>query len=95
MSAEPVSYPVPICEVCWLKEHARWEPESVDSTGNILMRLSGVDVPNKVNNGAVDVCIECGKITVSGIYDLRDPRTVVNSNHPEPTFPRSAEEEEN
>lgn len=93
MSGERVQHPVPMCEVCWLKEHARWEPESIDDTGNILMRLTGVDVPVKVNTGAVEVCGDCGKITVAGIFDLRDPEVIVNSQHPEPTFKRLEEEE--
>lgn len=76
MAAEPLLIPVPICEVCWLIEHTNWEPESMDENGKILMRLTGVDIPEKVNTDSVDVCSDCGSITVCGIYELRDPATV-------------------
>jgi hypothetical protein len=35
------------------------------------MRLKGVDVPNKVNNGTVEICAMCGAITIAGIYEMR------------------------
>jgi hypothetical protein len=69
--------PMPVCEACWIRDHARWEPESIDDTGNILMRLKGVDVPQKVNTGSVESCSVCGGITVSGIFELRDPQIVM------------------
>lgn len=83
MAAEPVFIPVPVCEVCWLIEHTVWEPESMDSTGRILMRLTGVDVPEKVNTESVDVCSDCGSITISGIYEMRDPATIKNLDYDE------------
>jgi hypothetical protein len=70
MSEERVETPQPTCEKCWLKEHARWEPESVDDEGNILFRLTGVDVPLKYNTGAVESCHSCGELTIAGIYEL-------------------------
>lgn len=69
--------PMPVCEVCWIQEHAKWEPESIDDTGNILMRLKGVDVPQKVNTGSVEMCSSCGKITIAGIFELRDTQVVM------------------
>jgi hypothetical protein len=71
MAAEPVISPVPICESCWMENHARWEPESMDKTGRILMRLKGVDVPNKVNSGSVEVCAMCGSVTIAGIFEMK------------------------
>lgn len=71
MAAEPVISPVPVCESCWMKEHARWEPESMDKNGRILMRLKGVDLPNKTGVGTVEVCAMCGAITVAGIYEMK------------------------
>ena len=71
MAAEPVISPVPICEACWMDGHARWEPESMDKSGRILMKLKGVDVPEKINNGTVEVCAMCGAVTVAGIYELK------------------------
>jgi hypothetical protein len=71
MAAEPVISPMAICESCWLEEHTKWEPESVDEKGKILMRLKGVDVPEKVNNGNVEVCVICGGITVAGIFEFK------------------------
>jgi len=76
MSGEQLQTPVALCEACWLKDHARWEPESMDSKGDILMRLTGVDVPVKVNTGAVEVCTNCGNITVAGIFEMQDPKVV-------------------
>ena len=41
-------------------------------TGNILLRLVGVNTPTKLCSGNVDVCGMCGSITIAGIYDLRE-----------------------
>jgi hypothetical protein len=76
MSGEQLQTPVALCETCWLKDHARWEPESMSDGGDILMRLTGVDVPIKVNTGSVEVCTSCGRITVAGIFELQDPKVV-------------------
>ncbi len=84
MSAKQVLTPTPICEACWIKKHARWEPESVDDTGNILMRLKGIDLPDKVSFGSVETCNECTKLTVAGFYELRDPRVTFQANLPLP-----------
>ena len=43
----------------------------MDAKGKILMRLTGVDVPEKVNNGNVEVCVVCGGLTVAGIFELK------------------------
>ncbi len=64
--------PTPVCEQCWLKEHSRWEPHSMDDHGNIKMALSGVDVPQKINTGSVESCSVCGKITIAGIFDIQE-----------------------
>ncbi len=48
----------------------------MDSSGDILMRLTGVDVPVKVNTGSVEVCTNCGNITVAGIFEMQDPKVV-------------------
>lgn len=94
MSGEKVLTPEPVCEVCWLKDHARWEPESIDSTGNILLKLKGVDVPEKVNTGSVEVCHYCGKITVSGIYEMKDPTVIFHSDSDEGTVELNKLEED-
>ena len=44
------------------------------------MRLTGVDVPEKHNTNSVEICAECGSITVSGIYELRNPSTLLYLN---------------
>lgn len=69
-----------VCENCWLSDHSRWEPESMDHTGNVLMKLVGVDVPTKVNTGEVEICCMCGALTVSGIYEFKDPEKVYFSD---------------
>jgi hypothetical protein len=71
MAAEPVISPVPVCESCWIGSHARWEPESMDRSGRILMKLKGIDVPQKINNGTVEVCAMCGAVTIAGIYEMK------------------------
>jgi hypothetical protein len=76
MSADSVTAPMAVCEICWLSEHSRWEPESMDETGNLIMRLTGVDVPHKINNGEVDICCTCGGLTVSGIYEFKEQSEV-------------------
>ena len=73
MSAESVQSPVPICEACWVKENAEWEPESMDGNGNILMKLKGVPSPKKYDMDTVETCDQCGSITVVGIYKFKDP----------------------
>lgn len=80
MSGAPITSPVPLCEACWLKDHARWEPHSMDDKGNIKMALAGVDVPQKINTGSVETCTECGKITIAGIYDFKNPEIVFSSS---------------
>ena len=80
MSAEPTLKPMAVCESCWLTDHTKWEPESMDETGNILLKLVGVEVPQKVNTGEVDVCCMCGAITVCGIYEFKDPEKVYFTN---------------
>lgn len=86
MAAEPVISPFPVCESCWMENHARWEPESISSTGRILMRLKGVDVPEKINNGSVEVCAMCGAVTIAGIYELKLTSEVYFTNKPSPDF---------
>ena len=43
----------------------------MDTTGRIIMRLKGVDVPNKVNSGSVEVCAMCGAVTIAGIFEMK------------------------
>ena len=49
------------------------------------MRLTGVDVPVKVNTGAVEVCTNCGNITVAGIFEMQDPKVVFFTTDTLPT----------
>lgn len=76
MAAKPVLQPFAICEMCWMDEHAHWEPESMNESGNILMKLSGVDNPEILKTGSVEVCCMCGIITIAGIYEMKAPHTV-------------------
>lgn len=73
MSAEPLQSPVPVCEACYIKKHSKWEPESVDDKGNILMRLKGVPTPRQYELGVVETCHKCDSVTICGIYDLVEP----------------------
>jgi hypothetical protein len=76
MAAEPVLIPLAMCEMCWLEDHARWEPESMDENGSILMQLVGVDSPEIVKIGTVETCCMCGAITIAGIYSMMNPKEV-------------------
>jgi hypothetical protein len=86
MAAEPVISPFPVCESCWMGEHAKWEPESMDKNGRIIMRLKGVEVPSKINNGSVEVCAMCGSVTIAGIYELTLTSEVYFSDQQNPDF---------
>lgn len=82
MSTEPVQSPVPICEACYVKKNAQWEPESIDEKGNILMRLKGVPTPAKYNLNNVETCSECGSITIVGIYQFTEPEVLFPEDEP-------------
>lgn len=58
----------------------------MDETGNILLKLVGVEVPQKVNTGEVEVCCMCGAITICGIYEFKDPTKVYFSSDTEDGF---------
>jgi hypothetical protein len=47
---------------------ACWEPESVGEDGSIISKLLAVTVPNEISTGQINVCAQCGDITVVGIY---------------------------
>lgn len=74
MSSERVRKAVPVCEVCWIQKHAKWEPESVDDYGNIKMRFKSVTTPDLISTGMVDICDDCEKVTIAGIYEMREPK---------------------
>jgi hypothetical protein len=76
MAAEQAPRPMAFCELCYLDDHTRWEPESMNEDGEILMRLTGVDVPKKVNTESVETCCMCGNLTVAGIFEMRTPTEV-------------------
>ena len=76
MAAEPVLVPLAMCELCWLEDHARWEPESMNESGSILMRLAGVDSPEIIKVGSVEICCMCGSVTIAGIYNMMNPKEV-------------------
>ncbi len=40
------------------------------------MKLMGVDTPDVVTTGSVDICCMCGSITIAGIYQMLDPTKV-------------------
>lgn len=76
MSAEPVKSPIPICEACYIKEKAEWEPQSIDDHGNILMKFKGIPSPKRYNFDSVETCEQCGSLTISGIFKFVDPDVV-------------------
>lgn len=76
MSSDPALVPLAMCEICWLGDHARWEPESMNESGSILMRLVGADIPDIVKLGSVEICCMCGSVTIAGIYTMMNPKEV-------------------
>lgn len=72
--------PMALCELCWMEEHSKWEPQSVNENGNILVKLVGVDIPVIINTGSVDVCCMCGSITIAGIYELKKQEEIYFTN---------------
>lgn len=48
----------------------------MDENGRIMLRLTGVGMPETVGAQSVEVCCMCGELTVVGIYVLRDPEIV-------------------
>jgi hypothetical protein len=73
MSAKRIPFGLPICEACWIKENAVWEPHSMDDKGNMILRLKGIEVPVKMNTGETENCSACDKITIAGIYQFVEP----------------------
>ena len=96
MSAEQVRRPMALCELCFLDDHTRWEPESMDDQGQIMMRLVSVEVPEKVNTESVETCCMCGAITVAGIFEMMNPLEVyfLEDNELETNFVMSLGEED-
>ena len=76
MEDSPMLSPMALCELCWMEEHSKWEPQSVNEDGNILVKLVGVDMPEIVNTGSVEVCCMCGSVTIAGIYELKNQEEV-------------------
>lgn len=58
----------PQCEVCWIEENSKWEPDSVSDDGKLIARLTGIALPMNPEVGSVNICCTCGNMTVVGIY---------------------------
>lgn len=72
--------PMALCELCWIETHSKWEPQSINEEGSIMVKLVGVDMPTVVNVGTVDVCCMCGAVTIAGIYELKKQEEVYFTN---------------
>lgn len=48
----------------------------MNESGSILMRLSGVDIPELIEVGSVEICCMCGSVTIAGIYNMMNPKEV-------------------
>jgi hypothetical protein len=80
MEDSSIVSPMALCELCWMEEHSKWEPQSVNEDGNILVKLVGVDMPTIINTGSVDVCCMCGSVTIAGIYELKKQEEIYFTN---------------
>lgn len=76
MASAQTPRPMALCEICFLEDHMTWEPQSMDENGRVVMRLVGVDVPEKINTESVETCCMCGAITIAGIYQMMRPDKV-------------------
>lgn len=76
MSDEPALKLYPQCEVCWIKENARWEPEGVSEEGKIVARLTAISIPLELTPGEIHICCECGEITIVGLFVEKYPYEV-------------------
>lgn len=64
---EPKLYPQ--CEACWIRDNSRWEPEGVSDSGQLIAKLVAIAVPEmRLKNMTPEVCVDCGDVTVVGIY---------------------------
>lgn len=72
----------PQCEVCYIKENSRWEADSVGPDGSLISKLIAVAVPLKLAPGSINVCCDCGEITVAGIYVEKDEDSVQYDSEP-------------
>ena len=50
------------------------------------MVFIGADIPEHVSRGSVDICADCGSVTIAGIYDYRNPDKVYFVNDGDPHF---------
>jgi len=84
--SEPELFPQ--CEQCWINENSRWEPDGVSDGGKIVARLVAVAVPEmRLRNLEPEVCIDCGNVTVVGIYvDKEDFELVSDDDHVDVEF---------
>jgi hypothetical protein len=72
----------PQCEVCYIAENSKWEPESVGDDGSLVSKLIAVAVPLKLSPGSINVCCDCGEITIAGIYVEKDEDAVQYDSDP-------------
>ena len=72
----------PQCEVCYIKENSRWEADSVGPDGSLISKLIAVAVPLKLSPGSINVCCDCGEITVAGIYVEKDEDSAQYDSEP-------------
>ncbi len=63
---------MPQCEVCFIEENSKWEPESVGDDGSLVSKLVAIAVPDDLETGLVNICATCGDITIVGIYSEID-----------------------
>ena len=63
----------PQCEACWIQENSRWEPEAVTDDGKLIAKLVAVAVPEmRLSKIDPEICVDCGDVTVVGIYVTKD-----------------------
>jgi hypothetical protein len=72
----------PQCERCFVDENSAWEPESVGDDGSIISKLLSVTVPLELVTGEINVCCDCGEITVIGIYVEREKNEITYDVEP-------------
>lgn len=67
----------PQCEACWISENSRWEPDAVTDDGKLIAKLVAVAVPEmRLKNLEPEICVDCGDVTVVGIYVEKEDEEV-------------------
>lgn len=71
------NYTQPVCDPCWLEEHADWETIEHGNDPYLLVSVPiSYSIPTVVRGFPLELCCLCGRHTISGIYVRKNPDSV-------------------